>query len=78
MIDTKLLIMEVFQNDCARKPRFENKNNKNKQSNSSFSFRESYESHFMFWRKSFIQEGSSNTHTSFQSDNSQRQRQKSV
>lgn len=75
MIDTKLLIMEVIQNDCARKPRFENKNNTNKQSKDSFSFRESYESHFMFWRKSFIHEGTSG---SFQSDNSQRQREKSV
>ena len=74
MIDTKLLIMEVIQNDCARKSKLENKSDMNKQSNASFSFRESYESHFMFWRNSFIHEGTSGISGSFQSTNSQRQK----
>ena len=75
MIDTKLLIMEVIQNDYTRKLRVENKTNMNKQSKDSFSFRESYESHFMFWRKSSIHEGSTCISGSFQSTNSQRQRE---
>ena len=75
MIDTKLLIMEVIQNDYTRKSRLENKVNNDKKSNNSFSFRESYESHFMFWRKSSIYEGSACISGSFQSTNSQRQRE---
>lgn len=78
MIDTKLLIMEVFQNDYTKKSRIKHKDGENKSTNNSFSFRESYESYFMYWRNSFIQEGISNTHSSFQSTNSQRQRQKSI
>ena len=66
MIDTKLLIMEVFQNDYTKKQKNKNKRSINKSSNNSFNFRESYESYFMFWRNSFIQDGLSNTHSSFQ------------
>jgi hypothetical protein len=71
--------MEVFQNDYTKKSRIKHKDGEIKSTNnSSFSFRESYESYFMYWRNSFIQEGRSNTHSSFQSTNSQRQRQKSI
>ena len=74
MIDTKLLIMEVIQNDYTRKPRYENKDNNDSKSNNSFSFRESYESHFMFWRRSSVHQGTACISGSFQSDNSQRQK----
>lgn len=57
MNEIKLLIMETLKNDYNKKQPETKRNSES--TRNSFMCRASYESHFLFWRNSFINEGSS-------------------